>query len=396
MGRMIVTFPDIGEGVVEGEVIEWLKKEGDSLKQDEPVVIVMTDKATVELPSPKPGVLVKCHVQAGQVAIKDKPLYEIETEGAVPSEQQQIPPATLKNPPKAPQQTKVSKKDSLKTKPEKHQGLAIPKVRHLAHQIGVPIAEITGSGKDGRVLEGDLFAKKEIENFPDIVEKPWTGIRKLMAQKMTESKNNIPHFSYYESADVGQLVQLRAKIASQAKGEGIHLTYMPFLIKALSLCINEFPVCNSSFDAKRSMLLEHRQHNIGIAISTAHGLIVPVLKDVQEMSIDKLIHSYDDLIQRASQNQLLPNEMKGGTISISNFGSKGHGEWATPVINYPEAAILAVGKIHKKVVAKNDEIAIKECINLSWSFDHRIIDGDMAVNISKKMCGLLTNPAALL
>jgi pyruvate dehydrogenase E2 component (dihydrolipoamide acetyltransferase)/2-oxoisovalerate dehydrogenase E2 component (dihydrolipoyl transacylase) len=171
---------------------------------------------------------------------------------------------------------------------------------------------------------------------------------------------------------------------------------MPFLIKALSLCINEFPNCNASYDAAAGSLLIHQQHNIGIAMTTEYGLIVPVIKGVQMMNMDQLIHAYHELITKAHQNKLSSKDMKEGTITISNYGIGGHGEWASPIINYPEAAILAVGKIHSQAQVKNGTVSSCEVINLSWSFDHRIIDGDLALRISDKFCRLIQNPASLL
>lgn len=426
MGKIFtVLFPDIGEGVVEGEVIEWRKNVGDSLKQDEPVVVVMTDKATVELPAPHPGTLAKQYYMPGGVAIKDKPLYDIdlggESEIAGPETKNESSQAsavekaipkpnkessgTIKNassPAAKPAQTIESATEASERQP------AIPKVRRLAKQLGIPLDEIQGSGKDGRITPDDLGRHKAQEarqslsevplwNLPGDQELPLIGVKALMAKRMTLSKSQIPHFSYFEQAEATRLVQLRNNLKCKASDQGLHLTYMPFLIKAISLCIRKHPLLNSSYDKEHSKVILHQKHNIGIAMATSLGLIVPVLKGVESMTLEEVIKSYEKLIKRAHDGKLLSNDMKEATFTVSNFGSKSsHGLWATPVINYPEAAILATGRIHPQALIKNGEVAIRDVIHLSWSFDHRIIDGEAAAQISQTLCGLLENPAALL
>lgn len=395
-----VTLPDIGEGVVEGEVIEWLKEVGEDLKQDEAVVIVMTDKATVELPAPYPGKLTKHYYAAGEVAIKDKPLYDIETEEIVAKkkvrEQKKID--------KTPLPEKEVKKTAI-TPCANHKSLATPPTRKLAKDLGININEIAGTGNDGRVTVEDL--KKsiphtkaqhvEIPRFPDDEVKKFSGIPHLMAESMLLSKSNAPHFSYFEQVDATRLIQLRQRFKREGIKEGIPITYMPFIIRALSLSINKYPHVNSALNNDMSELIIHNQHNIGIAITTDLGLIVPVLRAVQDMSIEEIIRNYELLKNDALQRKLKSKDMKGSTITISNFGVLGGGGmWATPIINYPEVAILAIGRIQKRPVVRNGEIAVRDTLNLSWSFDHRVIDGDTAANFSHYFASLLQNPAALL
>lgn len=329
-----ITFPDVGEGVQEGEVVAWLKNVGDPVAKDEPVVEVMTDKATVELPSPYAGVLVKQHVAEGEVALLDKPLYDIETE-----------------------------------KP-----LATPATRHLAKELGVDLATVTPTGDKGRITKQDL-----------------TGIPKMMARKMTESHLEIPAFSFFEQVEATRLIQLHDKVKKEAEEEGFKATFMPYLIRALSLTLREFPQANSSYRDEK--VLTHEEHNIGIAFSTEKGLIVPVLKEVEKMDLRGVIQAFDSLRKK----ELTLSDMKGGTITISNFGPLSpHGLFATPIINHPECAILAVGRIHKAPVVVNDEVVVREVLNLSWTFDHRIIDGDLAAKISNRFAEFLNNPASLL
>jgi pyruvate dehydrogenase E2 component (dihydrolipoamide acetyltransferase) len=408
-----VTFPDIGEGVVEGEVIEWRKNVGDSLSQDEAVVVIMTDKATVELPAPHPGILAKQYYAPGGIAIKDQPLYDIQlsTDGLTHKGAKEKKPATeVLRKVSAPAPSEASK--VYQAVGPKGKALATPKVRGLAKELGLPIDEIRGTGKEGRITTSDLSQKIKgagiasgqgsgaptpFWRLPGDEELPVIGIKALMARRMAESKAQIPHFSYFEQVDATRLIQLRTNIKSKASDAGVHLTYMPFIIKALSLCIQKFPLMNSSFDKDNSKVIIHHQQNIGIAVASTHGLIVPVLKSVKSLALEPLIRSYEELVQKAHNGKLSPSDMKEATITVSNFGSHGgHGLWATPVINFPEVAILAIGRIHQQPVAREGQVVLRDVVNLSWSFDHRIIDGEMATQISHCFCSFLENPAALL
>jgi pyruvate dehydrogenase E2 component (dihydrolipoamide acetyltransferase) len=391
MGKIFtVRLPDIGEGVVEGEVIQWLKQENDWVQQDEPVVIVMTDKATVELPAPHPGKVSKHYFKVGEIAIKDKPLYDIEVEESLSISSQEPVEEIVKKVMKEP---KVEKAHSEAV-------LALPSTRKLAKQLQIDMGQIAGSGKEGRITPEDLIKSRALPKLPRLptdYEVPVTGIRNLMAKKMVESNNQIPHFSYFEQIDASRLVQLRQHYKEEAAKQNIHVTYMPFIIRALSLTLNKFPEVNSSFDAAENKLIVHASHHVGIAMTTNLGLIVPVLKDVQRMTLNEIIFAYEELKTRAEKGKLQSHEMKVSTITISNFGVlAGGGLWATPIINYPEAAILGVARIHKQPYVRNEEIVIRDVLNFSWSFDHRIVDGDLAATFSHYFATLLQNPAPLL
>lgn len=389
-----VNLPDIGEGVVEGEVIEWLKQVGDPLKQDEPVVVVMTDKATVELPAPYPGHLAKQYVAVGKVAIKGKPLYDIKlTEKvAIPNKEKEIP---IQSNLKESCEQKIVLKDTSKV-------LATPYVRGRAKEFGIDLNEVHGTGKGGRIELHDLVKvsfkpTSPVLHLADDEEIPLTGIRQLMAKKMSEARDNIPLFSYFEELDATRLIKLKDSYKQEALKQGIHVTFMPFIIKALSLAMEKFPSVNSSLDTATNKLVIHKHHNVGIAMSLHYGLIVPVLKNVQTMSLNEVILAYEDLKKRASENKLQPTEMKEATITITNFGGlNGEGQWATPIVNYPEVAILGVARIHKEPVVKNNEVVVRDMMHLSWSFDHRVVDGNMAASFSQALVRLLENPAKLL
>lgn len=385
-----VVLPDIGEGVVEGEVIKWLKAKGDNVIQDEPVVVVMTDKATVELPSPVPGQIETLFYQEGDIATVGKPLYAVKTMAELESQEKIVLKPVLESYIPPPQQTEST--ESVK---------AIPKVRKLAKDLGINLNAIKGTGKDGRITIEDLKShqstSKEVPHLDDDQIEKVIGIQRLMAEQMTLSKQTAAHFSYFESLEATRLIQLKEKFKLLAEKEGIHITYMPFIIRALSLTLKNFPRLNSTFDRDKGILYIHKHHNIGIAINSPLGLIVPVLWDVQSKSLETLIRDYDSLIKRAKDNALDPREMKGSTITISNFGGlEGTGSFATPVINYPESAILALARIQKLPMAKGDEVVVKDVLNLSWSFDHRVIDGNLAALVSHFFSDLLQNPAKLL
>lgn len=406
MGNVFtVKLPDIGEGVVEGEVIEWLKQPNDLLQQDEPVVVVMTDKATVELPAPYPGKLLKHYLRAGETAIKDKPLYDIELSSPVERSHEQQ--EKVETPPEEIQKPMQKPLPKERPAPSTKEVLALPSVRKFAQELNVDINQVPGTGKEGRVTKEDVerfhYGKpvqdsvEDILHLPDDQEESVIGIRKLMAKKMMESKQHIPHFSYFEQVDATRLVQLRTNIKGEAAKQGMHLTYMPFFIRALSLTIKQYPHANSSFDAQQNKLILHQHHNIGIAVSSSLGLIVPVLKGVENMNLESIAHAYQELIQRASKGKLESKDMKESTITISNFGVLGGGGmWATPIINYPETAILGVARIQKNPVVRNEELVVRDILNISWSFDHRVIDGDEAASISHYYAVLLQNPAQLL
>lgn len=344
-----VTMPDIGEGVVEGEVIAWLKRVGDPVAKDEPVVSVMTDKATVELPSPYAGVLQKQYYREGETALVGKPLYAIAASGEV---------------------KKV---------------LAAPATRKVAKERGIDLGAVVPTGKEGQVTRADL------ETFrPEEEVRPLHGIPKLMAKKMSESHREVVDFSYFEQVDATRLIQLKNKL----KQEEPRVTFMPLFVRALSLALKKFPKVNSSLVNEAEVV--HPHHNIGIAASTAQGLIVPVLKGVEKMSLEQVIHAYEAMKEKVLAGKLEPADMQGGTITISNFGTLSPGSlWATPVIHYPESAILALAKIHKLPVVINDQIVIREMLNLSWTFDHRLIDGDLAARFAHTFASLIANPNLL-
>lgn len=403
-----VPLPDIGEGVVEGEVLSWLKQEGETLRKDEPVVVVMTDKATVELPAPYPGTLAKQYYKPGEIAIKDRPLYDISlAEGVVPITKQEhkrkVAAATAAEEPEI---ARPSRPCSVARAATQEGALATPATRHLAKQLGVDLHAIRGSGEGGRILPHDLRgtvapqAQKPSTPVPRLegdTETPLMGFRRAIAEKMVESSNTIPHFSYFEQVDATRLIQLRENLKKRAEQEGIKLTYTPFLIRALSLTLNLFPEANSAIDPHTQTVVSHKKHNISLAMNGPNGLVVPVLKDAQDLSLEGIIRAFEALKARTLQGKVTPQEMQDGTITITNFGTLGgNGVFATPIINYPQAAILGVARIQPQPVVVQREVVVRDVLSLSWSFDHRLIDGDKACALSKTFCELVANPSRLL
>jgi pyruvate dehydrogenase E2 component (dihydrolipoamide acetyltransferase) len=388
-----VNLPDIGEGVVEGEIIEWLKQVGDPVKRDEPVVVVMTDKATVELSAPYPGTIAKHYFQVGEISLRDRPLYDIElTVGEVTttSKTTQLKESVYTPPPKIDSPVKTSQARCS------DQVQATPKVRHLAYELGIDIEKVNGTGSHGRVLLQDLTRETPSSNHPstplvkhleddEVVH--LHGIRAVMARRMGQTY--IPQFSYCEMAEASHLVKQRQHLKEQIAAKGIVLSYMPFLIYTLSRVAKIHPEINSSIDAHSCTWIKHRQHNIGIATAGPDGLIVPVLKGVQAMNLQEIIDAFETLKMKTLAGKLAASDMKEATITISNFGTLGDGLWATPMISEGEVTILATARIRKNPIVKDGEIVIADQLPLSWSFDHRLVDGELAAKISTNYCNLL-------
>lgn len=367
-----VCTPHLDEGIKEIEVIKWLKQIGEHVEENESVVIVLNDKATMELPSPSSGKLIRQHYQVGDQAISGNPIYDIE----------------------------VSKQANqcIKNSPDK-MCLSLPSTRQLAKKLGIDINQVCGTGKDGRVTDEDIQSYQAEFSTSHLMNKniqtqekiPLKQLDVLMGRKMSASKKNIPHFSYFEQVDATQLVEQRLKLKMAYAQECYSITYMPFIIKALSLTISKYPILNSSLDINTNTLLINQGHHIGIAVKTPLGLAVPILRDVQNLKLKEVIEKYASLIDKMRSNKLSPSDMTGGTITISNFGALGNGLWATPIINFPEVAILSIAKIQKLPFIKDGQLCACDVLNLSWSFDHRVIDGEKAVLISSYFSNLIFN-----
>lgn len=405
-------LPDIGEGIVECEIVEWLVSEGDEVKEDQPVVEVMTDKATVEIPAKDDGTVVKLYHKKGDIAEVHKPLFALKPVGGVQSPGSNAPQSHVDPDAKtSPSDSKAEAEPPAKARQGK--AIASPAVRRLARESDINIAEVSGSGKKGRVLKKDIEAFKSGERksaAPSDSQQSQKaaatsggtrteairGVKAAMAKQMMKSVSTIPHFTYADEFDVTDLIALREKLKEQYKEKGIRLTVMPFFIKALSLALKEFPVMNAQVNEDCTEITYFDDHNIGMAVDTKIGLLVPNVKQVQNKSIIDVANEVTRLTQASREGKLPQADMKGGTISISNIGVIG-GTVATPIINKPEAAIVALGKVQELPrFDANGNVVARKIMTVSWSGDHRIIDGGTIARFNKLWQEYLEDPTSML
>lgn len=389
-------LPDIGEGIVECELVEWLVAEGDAIEEDQPVCDVMTDKALVQIPAIKAGVVSKLYWEKGDIAKVHSPLFQIITSGdaAATTTVAAEVPATAKTETVA---ADVEPSASTAMSARAGKAVASPAVRRLARSHDIDLSLVPGSGKHGRVYKEDIAryledgvttaavsaaptfapvanAQPAAASVADTV-RPIKGVQAAMARQMTESAATIPHFTYCEEIDVTELVALRERLKAKYTTDDRKLTLMPFIMKALSMALTEFPTINSRVNNDCTELTLLSRHNIGMAVDSKVGLLVPNIKDVQHKSILALASDITRLTNAARQGRLAPDDMKGGTITISNIGVIG-GTVATPIINKPEVAIVALGKIQTLPrFDANGNVVARQLMNISWSGDHRVIDG---------------------
>lgn len=402
-------FPDVGEGITEGELVKWLVKEGDEVKQDQGIAKVETDKAIVELPSPKSGKVLKLHFKGGDTIKVGEVLITIGSEGEKIS--------------KAPEAKKEKSTSVVGVLEESEEGLvgitkkkqkeitvgvlAVPAVRALARKLNVEINSIRGTGPDGRVTEDDIMnasvKKPETKSEVKVVRKydmygyieriPLKGVRKAVARKMAESSKNVVHVAHIDEADVTELSKIRENEKEKASQKGIKLTFLPYIIKAIIDGLKKHPYINSTLDDEEIILKKY--YNIGIAVDTTDGLIVPVIKIADSKNLYDLAKEIERLAELARERKLDLADLQGGTFTITNIGSI-RGLYATPVINYPEAAILGLGRIYEKPVVAEGKVQIRKILPLSLSFDHRILDGAEAARFMDYVIKHLEDPDMLL
>ena len=407
-------LPDIGEGIVECEVIEWKVREGDIIEEDQIVVDVSTDKAIVEIPSMYNGRITKLHHAAGDIAKVHAPLFAIEVEAdedagspaPMTQSSEQTPELVVLE--EAQAQTQESVESNAKV-------LTTPAVRKMAREHQLDLGTIAGTGKQGRVLKEDVLSFLASDKPADVPSSPLAsipnstpgvvaedrvevirGVRKIMAERMTESVATIPHFTFVDELDVTELMQLRRNLNEQYGSDELKITLMPLFIKALSLAIKQFPAVNSRANADFSELTYIASHNIGMAVDGANGLLVPNIKAVEQRSILDIAAQVMGLTKAARSGKINPADLKGGSITISNIGAIG-GTVATPIINKPEVAIVALGKIQK--LPRFDEqgnVVARNIMTVSWSGDHRVIDGGTIARFNNCWKGYLEQPATML
>ncbi len=403
-------LPDIGEGIVECELVEWLVKEGDTIIEDQPVADVMTDKALVQIPAMHSGIIDKLFYQQGEIAKVHEPLFSMtaDSEPTSTSSKEAVsdtPTAVTIAEVKQEVKTVVNTEQSVEPKQAATKGKAVasPAVRRVARELDVNISEVAGSGKKGRVYKDDVVAHEQggglISTQTSISAtrvEPIRGIKAVMAKAMVESVSTIPHFTYCEEIDMTELIKLRLELKEVYAKQDIKLTMMPFFMKAISLALKEFPVINSQVNDDCSELTYFNDHNIGMAVDSKVGLLVPNVKQVQHKSILALATDITRLTTDARSGRVQATDLKGGTITISNIGAIG-GTVATPIINKPESAIVALGKL-QTLPRFNDkgEVEARSIMQVSWSGDHRVIDGGSIARFCNLWKSFLEKPSNML
>jgi pyruvate dehydrogenase E2 component (dihydrolipoamide acetyltransferase) len=378
-------LPDVGEGIAEGEIVRWLVAEGAEVKEDDPLVEILTDKANVEIPSPVTGTILKILAQPGQV-VKVGGLLALIEPAAGESGTVAHVAASSDQPASVPREGKEPGQGS----PPKRAGspgggvLATPVVRKLAKDLGVELGEVPGSGTGGRITEEDVRraagpkAPAGIPAESTSEERiPFRGKRRMIARKMVAAKTRVPHALLVDEADVSGLLAERAKLREIGEREGVRITILPFLMKAVAGALQRHPALNASLDESREEIVLKTKVDVGMAVDAEDGLVVPVVRNADAKSVIELAREIERLSAAAREGTLAPGDLAGGTFTISSVGSIG-GLFSYPVINVPEAAILAAHKIVSRPVVRDGEIVPRDMMYLSLSFDHRIVDGGAA------------------
>ncbi|MBI4182144.1 MAG: 2-oxo acid dehydrogenase subunit E2 [Candidatus Aenigmarchaeota archaeon] len=426
-------FPDVGEGIAEGEIVTWRVKEGDRIKKDQVVAEVETDKAVVEIPSPREGVILRLSHKEGDTVKVGEVLLTIGEKGEAMGSPAELAPPPL---PAAPRPPTVADRPAVAPAREafgvvgdipdhielpgltKHieqvveqklQGREIlPAVRRLARDLGADLGQVTGTGEGGRVTEQDVrtaaragqlaspqaaarvVKKYDFWGYVDRV--PLKGLRKATADHLTEGVRASAYVTHMDEADVSELAALRERENAKAKA---HLTWMPFVVQAVCRALKKHPQVNAALDEEHGELLLKKYYNIGIAVDVEEGLIVPVIKGADQKSLSLLAKEIQQAAEQAKGRQLDLADLKGGTFTITNVGALG-GMWATPLPNHPEAAILATGRVLDRVRILKGVIQERKVLPLSLTFDHRILDGAEAARFVNDVKAYLEDPDLLL
>jgi len=393
-----VKLPDIGEGVAEGEIVRWLVREGDAVKEDQPLVEVMTDKASVEIPSPRTGTIATLHVEEGAMVPVGTTIITIAVAGGAPAP---APTASAPTPaPAAPSAAAPAAAAASGARVE-----ATPAVRALAKELGVALESVTGTGPGGRITADDVKsaaggAKAASTTTPpaasaDEERVPLRGLRRKIAEHMRRSLSTAAQFTFVAECDFTALVEHRTATAARAKAAGVKLTYLAYLFRALPGVLREFPLLNSTLDdATHEIVLKKRMH-LGLATNTDEGLTVPIVHDADRMGLFALAREIERVATAARDHKLKLEELQGGTFTVTSTGTKG-GVLATPILHHPQVAILGVHAITPKPAVVNGQIVARDLGNLSLSLDHRVVDGAVGADFLYALIERLQTPAAWL
>lgn len=421
-------LPDLGEGLTEGEIVKWLVKVGDPIEEGQVFVQVETDKAVIDIPSPRKGVVLRLAVAEGETVQVGRVIMVIGEPGekieALPKpEEAKVRPSVgvvgeLEEAPEEEEVKRPAEKVPARAIPapslEGVEILAVPMVRKLASDLKVDLRTVRGTGPQGRITKEDVQRAARERKAPEkeIPEKAikavrkydlygfiervqLRGMRKTIAQAMVKSKSTIPHAAGLDEADVTQLLALKAKAKERAAQKKIHLTILPFVIKAVVAALEEHPYVNASVDDENGEIILKKYFNIGIAVDTKDGLMVPVVKNAKGKNIFQLAAELTELSEKARNRTIDLADLKGGTFTITNFGAMG-GIYGFPVIHHPEVAILGMGKIMEKPIVVDGKIEVRKILPLSLSFDHRVVDGAEAVRFMNTVIELLEDPGLIL
>ena len=425
MGTFAFKLPDIGEGVVEGEVVEWMVAKGDTVKEDDPILSVMTDKATVEIPSPCDGTVTKIIGDAGDILPVGVVCIEFEVEGdgnASASEDEPAPAEEEKNEPVAepepapepsepePAPAPVAVAGPAVERTPGTKPLASPAVRQRARAAGVDLYHVAGSGPAGRITHADLDvhlsggASRASSTMPmgssAKVAKTGTeeikviGLRRKIADSMMASYSTIPHFSYFEEVDVTELESLRQHLNATRPEGAPKLTYLPFIMLALVKGLGQRPECNALFDDDAGVVTRHEAIHLGIATQTDRGLYVPVVKHVEAMDVWTAAAEMGRVTQATRDGKAGADELSGSTFTIKSLGRMG-GLGATPIINKPEVGILGVHNAKDRAVVIDGRVEVRRIMNLSSSWDHRVVDGHDGASLVQLLKSMLEHPATI-
>lgn len=398
-------LPDLGEGITEGEILKWMAKEGDQIKEDQPIVEVMTDKVNVQIPAPRSGKVSRILVREGDVAKVGQTIMVIDDGSAGGTPQIPVPAAARQaQAPPPPQGQPATAPQGI---------LATPATRRLAREMGVDISRVRGSGPQGRVTDDDVKrsasgsrsgpATVTVQTTPAQTDRgglkeelvPLRGVRKTISERMLKSLQTTAQVTHVDEADMTELVLLREAFKGSAEKRGVRLTFLPFIIKALAPALKEFPYVNSSLDEQGGNIVLKKYYNIGIATDTEQGLVVPVVKNVDTKDIFELAREIERLADKARRGQLSLDDVHGSTFTITNVGAIG-GVFATPIVNAPEVAILGLHKITKRPVVRDGKIEVRDMTYLSLSFDHRVVDGAYAARFTTRVIETIQDTKKLL
>ena len=414
MGKHVFKLPDVGEGVVEGEIVKWNVKSGDTVKEDEPLVEIMTDKATVSIPSTVNGKVVSTTGKPGDMIPVGAELIVFEVDGSGSSAHEPEPePEPAPDPVKAPEpvakapEPKPAPVSSPAPAPITSSGtkpLASPAVRRRAREAGVDLSQVPGTGPAGRISHDDLdsfisgggrlAAVQSGVKMTGVEEVPVIGLRRKIAEKMSISKRNAAHFSYFEEVDVTELESLRQHLNSTRSEHKPKLTYLPFIVQGLIKALRKFPQCNAIYDEEKGVVFRHQAVHVGISTQTDDGLMVPVIKHAEAIDVWDTANELVRVTSAARAKTATVDELTGSTITITSLGAMG-GLGATPIINHPEVSIVSIHAARDRAVVREGEIVVRKMMNLTSSFDHRIIDGYDGALLIQDLKSMLEYPATI-